>query len=241
MKPQAKLIRQIILEYAGALAAEAAGSAIVVYIDESYIHAHHSLKKGWFHPNHRDVIGDDDGKRLIILHAMTDNGLLAVPDTVASNWLREPALTAELVFEELLEDGQDDSDYHNTMTGVKFTAWLRNRLLPTFAAMYPGEKMYFVLDNASYHCPAPVRHAGRRHPTPGAAQSCQLATSLTARAQQHTANSTSLAYRRTEWPFECEGQRSGGSRPLTRVRNLLRQRHFQAFPNQAACTFVRFA
>jgi len=84
---------------------------------------------------------------------MTDSGLLAVPDTVASNWLSEPALTAELVFEEVLEDGQDDSDYHNTMTGAKFVAWLRNRLLPTFAALYPGKKMFLVMDNAGYHKP----------------------------------------------------------------------------------------
>jgi DDE superfamily endonuclease len=153
MKPQAKnvRIRQFILEYAEALAADEAGTAIIVYIDESYIHTHHASKKGWFLPSDRDVIGDDDGKRLIILHAMTDSGLLAVPDAVSNNWLNEPALTAELVFEELLEDGQDDSDYHNTMTGVKFVAWLRNRLLSTFAAMYPGKKMYLVLDNASYH------------------------------------------------------------------------------------------
>jgi transposase len=39
------------------------------------------------------------------------------------------------------------------MTGAKFVAWLRNRLLPTFAQMYPGKKMYLVLDNASYHKP----------------------------------------------------------------------------------------
>ena len=55
------------------------------------------------------------------------------------------------MFEEVLEDGQDDADYHNTMTGVKFVAWLRNRLLPTFAELYPGKKMYLVLDNESYH------------------------------------------------------------------------------------------
>ena len=155
MKPQAKnvRIRQFILEYAAALREEEAGTAIVVYMDESFIYAHHASKRGWFHPSNRDVIGDGDGKRLIILHAMTDNGLLAVPDTIASNWLSEPALTAELVFEEVLEDGQDDSDYHNTMTGAKFTAWLRNRLLPTFAELYPGKKMYLVLDNAGYHKP----------------------------------------------------------------------------------------
>jgi len=155
MKPQAKhaRIRQFILEYAAALAEEQAGTAIIVYVDESYIHAHHASKKGWFHASDRDVIGDDNGTRLIILHAMTDNGLLTVPDAVATNWLSEPALTAELVFEEVLEDGQDDSDYHNTMTGAKFVAWLRHRLLPTFAALYPGKKMFLVLDNASYHKP----------------------------------------------------------------------------------------
>jgi len=155
MKPRAKnaRIRQFILEYAAALAEEQAGSGVIVYVDESYIHAHHASKKGWFHSSDRDVIGDDNGTRLIILHAMTDNGLLAVPDTIASNWLSEPALTAELVFEEVLEDGQDDSDYHNTMTGAKFVAWLRNRLLPTFAALYPGKKMFLVMDNAGYHKP----------------------------------------------------------------------------------------
>jgi transposase len=154
MKPQAKhaRIRQFILEYAAAVKEADAGTAIIVYMDESYIHTHHASKKGWFRLTDCDVLGDGDGKRLIILHAMTDNGLLCVPDAVASNWLSEPALTAELVFEEVLEDGQDDSDYHNTITGAKFVAWLRHRLLPTFAEMYPGKKMYMVLDNATYHC-----------------------------------------------------------------------------------------
>jgi len=155
MKPQAKnvRIRQFILEYAAALAEEAAGRAVIVYMDESFIHAHLASKKGWLHPSDPDVIGDVNGTRLIILHAMTENGLLTMPDAIASNWLSEPALTAELVFEEVLEDGQDDSDYHNTMTGAKFIAWVRNRLLPTFVEMYPGKKMILVLDNASYHKP----------------------------------------------------------------------------------------
>jgi DDE superfamily endonuclease len=146
MKPQAKRarIRQFILEYAAALSEEEIGTAIIVYVDESYIHAHHASKKGWFHPSNRDVIGDDNGTRLIILHAMTDSGLL---------------------------------DYHNTMTGVKFVAWLRNRLLPTFEKLHPGKKMVLVLDNASYHKPRDetwissskaknkheLVHAGSRH------------------------------------------------------------------------------
>jgi hypothetical protein len=155
MKPQARAvrIRQFILEYAAALKEEAAGSVKIVYFDESYIHAHQASKYGWVPTCDPDVIGDDKGKRIIILHAMTEDGLLAVPDAVASNWLSEPALTAELVFDEVLEDGQDDADYHNTMNGAKVIAWLRNRLFPTFEHLYPGKKMYLVLDNASYHAP----------------------------------------------------------------------------------------
>jgi len=155
MKPQARAvrIRQFILEYAAALAEEAAGTAKIVYFDESYIHAHQASKYGWFPAGDHDAIGDDNGKRIIILHAMTEDGLLAVPDAVASNWLNEPALTAELVFDEVLEDGQDDADYHNTMNGVKIIAWLRSRLFPTFEHLYPGKMMYLVLDNATYHAP----------------------------------------------------------------------------------------
>ena len=155
MKPQARAvrIRQFILEYAAALQEEAAGTAKIVYFDESYIHAHQASKYGWVPAGDHDVIGDDKGKRIIILHAMTEDGLLAVPDAIASNWLSEPALTAELVFDEVFQDGLDDSDYHNTMNGAKIIAWLRNRLFPTFEHLYPGKKMYLVLDNATYHAP----------------------------------------------------------------------------------------
>ena len=143
MKPQAKnaRIRQFILEYAAALKEEEEEKAVIVYTDESYIHTHHSTKKGWFSAHDCDVIGDSDGKRLILLHAMTERGLLATPDAAGTNWLSEPALTAEVVFEEILEDGQDDSDYHNTMNSAKYIAWLRNRLLPTFSSLYPRQRM----------------------------------------------------------------------------------------------------
>ena len=153
MKPAAKnvRIRQFIMEYAAALKEEADGNAIVVYVDESYIHSHTAKKMGWFQLHDTSVNGDADGKRLIILHAMTDSKLLAVADAISTNWMNEMALTAELVFEEVLEDGQDGADYHNTMTGPKFVSWLRNRLIHTFKHLFPGKKMILVMDNASYH------------------------------------------------------------------------------------------
>ena len=155
MKPQARnaRLRQFILEYAAALSEQDKGNAVIVYTDESFIHTTHSFKKGWFHPQRRDVLANDSGKRLIILHAMTMDGLLADEDAVSTNWLSEVALTCEVVFEEIYEDGKDTSNYHNTMNGIKFVAWLRNRLLPTFSSLHPGKKMFLVLDNANYHKP----------------------------------------------------------------------------------------
>jgi len=155
MKPQSKnaRIRQFIMEYAAALKEEEEGKALIVYTDESFIHTTHASKKGWFHRSNPNIIANNDGKRLIILHAMTQDGLLADEDAVSTNWLSEIALTCEVVFAEIYEDGQDDSNYHNTMNGDKFVAWLRHRLLPTFEAKYPGKKMYLVMDNAAYHKP----------------------------------------------------------------------------------------
>jgi hypothetical protein len=35
------------------------------------------------------------------------------------------------------------------MNGTLYMQWLHNRLLPSFAARYPGRKMILVLDNAA--------------------------------------------------------------------------------------------
>jgi hypothetical protein len=37
------------------------------------------------------------------------------------------------------------------MNGEIYMKWLKNRLIPTFKAMFPNKKMILVLDNASYH------------------------------------------------------------------------------------------
>ncbi len=42
---------------------EAAGTAKIVYFDESYIHAYQASKYGWVSAGDCDVIGDDKGKR----------------------------------------------------------------------------------------------------------------------------------------------------------------------------------
>jgi transposase len=148
-------IRRFIWDYAGALRLQISGTHVIIYLDESYIHAAHQMKKGW-HPTsgpfkHNETQGDaDTGKRLIILHAMSRERMLDADEAVGSNFLHEQTPTAQFVFEAA---SFDDSDYHNTIDGEAFTLWVKNRLLPAFAALYPGKKMIIVMDNASYHRP----------------------------------------------------------------------------------------
>lgn len=157
LKPQYRdaRIRSFIWEYAKALRLQNAGTHIIVYLDESYIHAMHQMKKGW-HPTagpykNNETQGEaDTGKRLIILHAMSRDGMLESEDAVGSNFLHEVTPTAQFVFEAA---SFDESDYHNTMDGELFTLWMKNRLLPAFEKLYPGKKMIIVMDNASYHKP----------------------------------------------------------------------------------------
>ena len=157
LKPESRIIRlrQFIWAYAAALRLQRAGTHIIIYLDESYIHAAHQMKKGW-HPAsgatlHNETQGDaDTGKRLIIIHAMSNEKMLAVEDAVGSNMLHEITPTAQFVFEAA---SFDDSDYHNCIDGDAFTLWVKNRLLPAFEACYPGKKMIIVMDNASGHKP----------------------------------------------------------------------------------------
>lgn len=148
------LIRQYIYKYAQAVREQGDGTAVIVYMDESYVHSHHGVKKGWFHPDAiegADTQGDIRGKRLIIMHAMTKDGMLHVHDEVPSNILTEIYESAELIFDEVCVDGHSLADYHDTINGDKFVQWIQTRLFPAFTALYPGKKMILVLDNAKYH------------------------------------------------------------------------------------------
>jgi transposase len=148
------LIRSYIYKYARALKEQEEGTAIIVYMDESYIYAHHCSQSLWYslsssHQN--DVRGDNRGERIIIMHAMTKDGLLEVEGTEPSNILTELYHSCALIFNEVCVDNITPADYHDTINGEKFIGWIQQRLLPTFKQMYPGKKMYLVLDNAKYH------------------------------------------------------------------------------------------
>jgi hypothetical protein len=149
-------IRSYLIALAAAMKEEEAGTAIIVYMDESYIHQGQRTKFSWYcKKTERNNIyqghGPNSGKRIIVLHAVTKDGMLAMPGVDPSNILTEEYLSCALVFAEVNVDDITPADYHNSINGEKFVMWMRTRLIPTFKARYPGKKMYLVLDNAKYH------------------------------------------------------------------------------------------
>jgi hypothetical protein len=170
------LIRHYIYKYAKALKEQQDGTAIIVYMDESYIHAHHCSQYLWYRlssTTKNDVRGDGKGKRIIIMHAMTKDGLLQVEGVEPSNILTELYHSCALIFDEVCVDGITPADYHDTINGEKFIGWMQQRLFPTVQKLYPGKKMYLVLDNAKYH-----HHRGLDWFSPSAKKKGQLADFL---------------------------------------------------------------
>lgn len=145
-------MRAYVAAYARALREERAGTAVIVYTDESYVHSQHNKRMAWLPDSSEadaaDVRGNERaGTRLIIIHAMTKDGMLEMPDADVSNDLTNVELSCEFVFQSA---GVND-DYHTGINSSKWVAWLNNRLIPTFKARYPGKKCTLVLDNARYH------------------------------------------------------------------------------------------
>lgn len=143
-------IRAFMIQYNRALQLQSAGTHIIVYTDESYVHTAHARSMTWFNPFDEEggdvVRPSTKGIRLVILHAMTMFGLLHV-DVSACDNVDIVMTSCELIY----KVDVDAEDYHDNMNGNLYMKWLRNRLLPTFAARFPDKQMILVLDNARYH------------------------------------------------------------------------------------------
>lgn len=161
-------IRQFLRELAEARRLESQGTHIIVYTDETYCHQRHSPNYTWFHPNHDEkntvFTGSGKGQRLIILHAISKDGLLYSPghERVKGKWVRvvqhrnlklvfhadrtwqltEEAKSAEWVFVGKVKK----EDYHKNMNGDNFMAWVEKRLLPAFLDLYPVGLCWGVVD-----------------------------------------------------------------------------------------------
>jgi hypothetical protein len=154
----AQRTRSYMRQYADALYQQSTGQAVIVYTDESYIHTTHSNQYVWYSKSSIDRNNvralPSKGKRLILLHAMTEHGLLCDVGAdgaiaVAPHDVSKSFLSCELIKEGLV----DSEDYHKNMDSQVYMQWVRNRLIPTFKHRYPGKNMILVLDNAKYHHP----------------------------------------------------------------------------------------
>ena len=175
-------VKKFLLEYSAAKALEDAGTHVIVNMDESYVHESHSRKYGYsvtsaqhgdeyvngryVHHYHGQEGGVDcrlseeqatKGRRLIIVHAATKDGLL-VGDAgdcerdIDSTVIGRDYKSAEWVY-------QADArlkDYHKNMNSEMFINWVRHMLVPAFKQKYPGKTMILFLDNAPYHKKSPA-------------------------------------------------------------------------------------
>jgi transposase len=151
------LIRSYILEYSRVKREEERGNCVLVWMDESYIHAGYCSRFSWHTPvdakvpTKNRVRGCEKGKRLIIIHAMTKDGMLEEFGGDPSDNLEERCASAAIVTNKLSAEGYEPEDYHDTLNGEKFLQWMKNRLIPAFKKKYPRKKMVLILDNAKYH------------------------------------------------------------------------------------------
>jgi transposase len=144
-------IRTFLLQYSRAVVDQQEGRCVIVYTDESYVNVNHARKFTWYHPEapeKNDVVrASGKGKRLVLLHAFTQDGWLTRDSAIHNGRVDQCALSCELIY----QADKDGGDYHNNMNGSMYMQWLINRLLPSFAERYPGQKMVLILDNAAYH------------------------------------------------------------------------------------------
>ena len=218
------LIRSYIYKYARALKEQEEGTAIIVYMDESYIHAHHCSQYLWYSlssDTKNDVRGDGKGKRIIIIHAMTKDGLLQVSGVEPSNILTELYHSCALIFDEVCVDGVTPADYHDTINGEKFIGWMQQRLFPTVQKLYPGKKMYLVLDNAKYH-----HHRGPDWFSPSAKKKGQLADFLRQRKVE-SITVDGITFPASKFSADARGKAGGPT--LVQLKTAVKQ-HLAAHP-----------
>ncbi|CAB1120820.1 unnamed protein product [Ectocarpus sp. CCAP 1310/34] len=167
-------IRLFLVKMDLAKRAEGAGVAVIVYMDESFVHQAHGSAYSYFPSDDTGVMQDGIGRttgkglRMIMVHAIAKHGPLAELQErfpIREGWFKakenrakkinpgeadfemSDEQTAEFLWQAKLATG----DYHNAMTDGMFMQWLKHRLTPAFDAQFKNKKMFLVLDNASYH------------------------------------------------------------------------------------------
>ena len=160
-------IRRYLLRLANALKKEKEETHVLVFMDESYVHLNHMQSHFWAHKDD-GVDKVSKGPRLILVHAMTRDGLLfSSKKGTCMFWsyenddLTKDLDSAEMVFLSGMAADWDKrrkskatpcrGDYHDNMCGEMFMKWMEHRFLPAFKKKYPDKTPILILDNAPYH------------------------------------------------------------------------------------------
>ncbi|GJQ79682.1 hypothetical protein Trydic_g20622 [Trypoxylus dichotomus] len=108
----------------------------IIYIDETYIDARHTIPFEWVTESEKDKkCPTSKGKRLVVMHAGSDEGFLN---------------GALLIF----KSGQKgDNNHHDDMNFDNYKRWLETLLIPNLPA-----HSVLVIDNASHHNVLSVKH-----------------------------------------------------------------------------------
>ena len=138
---------------------------VLVFMDESYVHNTHASRNS-FVPEKENHINRSvsKGRRLVILHAITDKGPLTerdsdgkpVSDLVwkndnCSSQTKKANEPGKINCETLWVAQCRTGDYHDNMNSAFFFKWLQEKLLPCFEKTHPSSKMVMIADNAPYH------------------------------------------------------------------------------------------
>jgi transposase len=142
--------------------------------------------------------------------------------TEPRNILTELYHSCALIFDEVCVDGITPADYHDTINGDKFIGWMQQRLFPTVHKLYPGKKMYLVLDNAKYH-----HHRGPDWFAPSSKTKGQLADFL----RQCSVASITVDSGRVipECKFSADARGKAGGPTLVQLKEAVKQ-HLAAHP-----------
>lgn len=165
-------VRRFLVEMADAIAQEEDGRAILVYMDESFVHQLHGSAYSYFFTDEEGVVQDGmgrtsgKGQRMIMVHAITKHGPLVsrgnddfpipegpfAPKAKGRGRAGAGEMGSLPTAECLWQAKHDKGDYHDAMTDKMFMDWLKKRLTPAFKEVFGSDKkMILVLDNASYH------------------------------------------------------------------------------------------
>jgi hypothetical protein len=162
---------RFVLQIAHAWAEEAAGRAIVVATDESFLHLHHHRRitvcdlndpkqvapERRAKPRAIVPIGSGKGPMHIVCHAMHSGGLLHERDAEGGYRRDSKAMSTEVIYPAGKGSEKNDrDDYHSKWNGHSFILWMKRQLMPTFQRLFGTEKaMFLLIDNSRNHSRRP--------------------------------------------------------------------------------------